>query len=559
LSSFVRRSLARVRPIAAPAVTALAALLLWTDLVVPNQLSRVTFASMVRIPLEAVLLLVAAITLPQRARTVFAALFGALLGLLALLKAVDMGFYSELDRPFNPWTDWSYFGPAAGVVSDSLGQAGATVAVVAAIALCVALLASTVLAALRLTRVAARYRTRSAQAATALGVAWAVCAVLGAQIVGDTPIASTSASRLAFHHVEAIEQAIRDRHVFAEALGKDAFTEARPRDLLTELHGKDVLIAFVESYGRVAVEGSDFSPAVDAVLDAGTRSLAADGFASESAWLTSPTFGGISWLAHSTLQSGLWVDTQQRYDQLLDSDRLTLTGAFHRAGWRTVADVPSNDHDWPEGASFYHYDEVYDDHDVGYHGPRFSYATMPDQYTLAAFQRMELAAEDRGPVMAEIDLVSSHTPWAPLPHMIPWRSVGDGWVYLSQPAEGDSPTDVWRDSDLVREAYGQSIQYSMTALISFVKTYGDDDLVLIVLGDHQPSTIVSGDGASHDVPISIVAHDPSVMDDIADWGWQDGLRPGDAAPLWPMDAFRDRFLTAFGPRSAAAAASGAGR
>jgi hypothetical protein len=48
--------------------------------------------------------------------------------------------------------------------------------------------------------------------------------------------------------------------------------------------------------------------------------------------LTSPTFGGISWLAHSTLQSGLWIDNQQRYNQLVASNRFTLSDAFKQAG-----------------------------------------------------------------------------------------------------------------------------------------------------------------------------------------------------------------------------------
>ena len=64
---------------------------------------------------------------------------------------------------------------------------------------------------------------------------------------------------------------------------------------------------------------------------------------------------------------------------------------------------------WGPGTSFYHYDKLYDRRDVGYHGPTFSYASMPDQYTLAAFQHNELQPGHQ-PVMAEIDLVSSHTP-----------------------------------------------------------------------------------------------------------------------------------------------------
>jgi hypothetical protein len=47
------------------------------------------------------------------------------------------------------------------------------------------------------------------------------------------------------------------------------------------------------------------------------------------------------------------------------------------------------------------------------------------------------------------------------------------------------------------------------------------------------------------VPITIVARDRGVLDRIASWGWTDGLRPGPQAPVWKMDAFRDKFLTAF--------------
>jgi hypothetical protein len=151
--------------------------------------------------------------------------------------------------------------------------------------------------------------------------------------------------------------------------------------------------------------------------------------------------------------------------------------------------------------------------------------------------------------MAEIDLVSSHTPLAPLPKMVPWDDVGDGSVYDPMPSQGENPTLVWRDANQVKAAYGQSIEYSLTALTSFIETVHDDNLVVIMLGDHQPATVVSGENATHNVPISIIAHDPSVIDRIASWGWQDGLLPSPQAPLWRMDTFRDRFLTAFGPSS----------
>jgi hypothetical protein len=129
--------------------------------------------------------------------------------------------------------------------------------------------------------------------------------------------------------------------------------------------------------------------------------------------------------------------------------------------------------------------------------------------------------------------------------MVGWDEIGDGSVYRTMSTDGDPPDAVLRTSEKVRTAYRNTIVYSLSALISYVETYGDDNMVLVFLGDHQPSPIIVGDTASHDVPITIVARDPKVLDKISSWGWQSGLRPGDGAPVWRMDQFRDKFLTAY--------------
>jgi hypothetical protein len=536
-----------VRTAVAGVITVLACLLVWLALIAPNEISRLTPEAFLRIPLEGLLFVALVLVLPRRPCRIMAALVGLVLGLLTIVKFLDMAFFEALGRPFNPVVDWSYFESAKGLLSDSIGSRDTTISLIAAGLLCVAVLVFMPLSLLRLTRLVDRHRATSIRGVTALGSVWLLCALFGAQLVPGAPIASTSASTLAYGQVSQVRLGIQDQQTFGRAAAVDAFRNTRGKDLLTGLRGKDVIVAFVESYGRVAVQGSAFSPQVDSVLDAGTNRLRAAGFSSQSAWLTSPTFGGISWLAHSTLQSGLWIDNQQRYNKFVASDRFTLSDAFKRAGWRTVADVPSNDRVWQEGSSFYHYDKIYDSRNVGYIGPKFSYASMPDQYVLSAFQRLELAKPTHAPVMAEIDLVSSHTPWAPLPHLVDWSKVGDGSTFDVMPAQGQSPAVVWRDPSQVRAAYGRSIEYSLNTLISFVQTYHDNNLVLILLGDHQPATIVSGPGAGHDVPITIIAHDPAVMDRISGWGWQNGMRPDSNAPVWPMDAFRDRLLTAYGP------------
>ena len=529
-------------------VTALAVALVWLALVLPDRVRELTPGDLLRLPLEGIVLVALALVLPARPRRWLASIFGLLLGVLVVVKVLDTGFLAVLDRRFSPITDWVYFGPGVDVLADSVGRTLAITAAVVAVCLVAVLLVVFPLAAARVSRAAADHPRSSARALMAVGIVWVLCAVSGLAVGPVGRVASTGATGLAVDQVQQVRADLRDRRTFAAEIAADRLDET-PGPLLTGLRGKDVLLVFVESYGRVAVQDSSFSAGVDAVLEDGTSRLRAAGYSSRSAFLTSPTFGAASWLAHATLQSGLWVDSEQRYEQLLGTDRLTLTDAFESAGWRTVATVPANTKDWPEGEEFYGFDQMYDARNVGYEGPEFGYASMPDQYTLEHFRRRELAPSDRPPVMAEIDLVSSHHPWTPLPRLVPWDQVGDGSVFDGMPEQGEPSDVVFRDPDAVRRVYGESVEYTLETLVSWLEQQPDPDLVLVVLGDHQPHSYVSGDDAGHDVPVSVIAQDPAVIRRISGWDWQDGLLPAPDAPVWRMDTFRDRFLSAYGSSS----------
>jgi phosphatidylglycerophosphate synthase len=531
-------------------VTALSLVVVWFVLVLPDRVTHLTPGAFVRIPVEALVLVALVLVLGPRLRRGVSVAFGVLLGLVLVVKVLDLGFSSVLDRTFDPLNDSYYLGPAIGVLGDSIGRPAAVAVAVLAAVLVLGIVVGVCLAVLRLTRVARDHNRVSARTVTALGLAWAVSALTGLQVASGADLASGSAADLAYGQVHQLRADLADRKVFAGEIRHDdlgATLAATPADQrFAGLRGKDVLVVFVESYGRIAVEGSSFSPGVDAVLDDGTRRLQAAGYSTRSAFLTSPTFGAASWLAHSTLQSGLWVNSQQRYNQMITDHRLTLTRAFGDAGWRTVFNDPAITHDWADGRRFYGFDKSFDSRNVGYRGPKFGYAPIPDQYTLDALTRNELTPDpDRPRVMGEIDLVSSHHPWTPLPHLVDWDRLGDGSVFDGMPEEGQSEPVVYRDPDKVRALYGQSIEYTMGALVSWLERNPDPNLVLVVLGDHQPHHYVSGRSPGHDVPVSVIARDTGVTDRIAGWGWQDGLHPTHDAPVWRMDSFRDRFLTAF--------------
>ncbi|MFY1702795.1 sulfatase [Micromonospora sp. WMMA1923] len=533
------------RSLPAAVLTALAGLLVVLVLTAPHDYSRLTPAAFVRLPLEALLVVAVLLALPPRPRRLVAVLVGVALGLLGILKLLDLGFSASWSRAFNLALDWTLFGPAFGYLTESYGRPAAIGIAVALALLAIALPVLLALAMLRLTRLVVRHHTGTTRAVATLVVVWVACAAFGVQVAPGVPVADTSATTLANGHAFQIRQSADDRESFSAALDADPFRDTPGDQLLTALRGKDVVFAFVESYGRDAVEDPEFAPQVGALLDTGTRELGAAGFTARSGFLTSPTIGGGSWLAHATLLSGLWIDNQQRHSTLLTTDRMTLGDAFRRSGWQTVGVMPAVTKAWPEGA-FYGYERFYDANKLAYRGPKFSFGTMPDQYTLASWRRLEQARPAGPPVMTELSLVSSHSPWTPVPPLVDWAHIDAGGAVFKGTA-GDGKGDERRGLARIRADYRESVEYTLGALISYVKTYGDDDLVLVILGDHQPAPVVTGDNPSHDVPITIVARDRAVMDRISGWDWQDGLKPGPQAPVWRMDAFRDRFLTAFGP------------
>ncbi|MFK4151604.1 CDP-alcohol phosphatidyltransferase [Streptomyces fungicidicus] len=543
------RAAREAHPVAARAlrltVHVLAAALVVGALLMPNTAPALRPDRFTRIPAEAIIGAILLLALPRRPRTVVAALCGAGIGVLTVLNLLDMGFTEYLGRGFNLVLDWGLLDDAQTYVADALGGTAATAAAVGAVVLALLLVAGTALAAVRLGNLLARHRTRSARGALIAGTAWVACAALGVQLAG-LPVASERAAGALKGQTRRVVETLRDEAAFEKESRADTFGATPPEQLVPDLRGKDVVFAFIESYGRAAVEDPLVAPGVTRTLDTRTAALARAGFHARSGWLTSATYGGSSWLGHSTALSGLWVDNQQRYRTVTAGDHLTLTRAFRETGaWDTVGIMPGVQKAWPE-AEWYGLDKVYDAFDLRYRGPKFSWSTMPDQYALEAFERLEHGRKRDRPLMSEVILTSSHQPWAPIPELVGWDELGDGSVFDAIQRAGKKPAGVVADGAASKREYGRSITYSVTSLTQWLERYGTDDTVLVFLGDHQPLARVSGDRASRDVPVSVVAKDPEVLEKIADWDWTEGLRPAGDAPVWRMSDFRDRFLTAYG-------------
>jgi hypothetical protein len=525
-------------------VTVLAAALVLVCLQMPTTVNSLKPTEFMRLPAEAIMGAVILVSLPRRPRIVLAAFSGALAAVVAILNMLDMGFNEYLGRGFNVILDWSLFGDAQSYLKDTLGgpaTSGITVGLILFVLLLIVLVA---LATVRLGNLLAAHKAHASRGALVAGTVWITCSAFGLQVSG-VPFAADHTAAILKLRTVAVRNTLRDEAAFEKVAKVDAFGNTPGSQLVPDLRGKDMIFTFIESYGRSAIEDPIMAPGVDSTLAADTKALSKAGFAAKSGWLTSATYGGSSWLGHSTTMSGLWINNQQRYRTVMASDHLSLTDAFKKTGaFDTVGVIQKG---WPE-QSFYGLDKVYNAFQLGYKGPKFSWSTMPDQYALEQYQKQVHSKKrtDGKSLMSLLILTSSHQPWAPIPKLVPWDQLGNGSVFDAIQKAGNKASDVIADSTKSRQEYGKSIQYSVNSLTQWLERYGNDNTVLVFLGDHQPIARVSGNHASRDVPISIVAKDPKVLAKIDSWNWSDGLRPAHDAPVWKMSAFRDRFLTAYG-------------
>ena len=345
-------------------VTALAALLVLVALLTPGDIARLVPQSGLRIPFEVLVALVVAVLLPRWARLVAAWIAGVVLGLMLVLTLFDLGFSVAIARPFDPARDAVLLGNAYDFVAETSGPVvGVVVAVLVAL-LGVALLVGTGGAVARLARIAADHRSGALRLAGVLAVAWMVAWTLSAQLLPGVPVASRDVSIRAVDRAVAIEDGVRDQQAFEREASVDAYRDVPGDRLLTALRGRDVVVAVVESYGLSALDDPAMAGPVRAVVADGERRLGAVGYGARTGVLTSPVAGGGSWLAHATLLSGLWIDGEQRHTDLTSSSRLTLSRAFHEAGWRTVTVQPGTTGPWPE-AAFFGLDRAYTHDDLG--------------------------------------------------------------------------------------------------------------------------------------------------------------------------------------------------
>ena len=369
-----------------------------------------------------------------------------------------------------------------------------------------------------------------------------------AGVPATLPLVSKPVLPTYLHQLRLLAAAASPEHMSralpATSVVDGAMVSANPR-ALDGLHGRDVYLVLLESVGAVVYDDARATPVLRPARERLAADIEAAGLQVVSAFVRSPTIGGGSDLAHVSLLAGIDLSDPRRHDLLLTTTRPTLISVFHSHGYETFGFYPSVSWDWPERA-WYGYDQYVEGRPLDYRGPTFdNWWKIPDQFSFARFEQLYPRDARTPPRFVFAATISTHVPFIRVPPYQPdWQR-----VLGAQPFdEADVRREMARPVDWIdmMPVYVRLVDYTYRWIGGYLRQPRPRDTVYVLVGDHQPTANVSGEGASWDVPVHVISSDPQLLQRFVEQGFVAGLEPP-RAPLGGMHELTGMLLRAFGP------------
>jgi hypothetical protein len=359
-------------------------------------------------------------------------------------------------------------------------------------------------------------RSRTALAATAAGVVLASLNAMGAK--ATWPVVSKPVTPTYLRQASLLLTALSPGRLAAALPPSPEFSSN-----LAALRGADVKLLFLESYGATVFDNPESCQRLAPAREGLAAAIEASGRKVASAFVRSPTFGGASDLAHLGLLAGIDLSDPLRHDLLVTTSRPTLIGLFRSRGYETFGYYPALRWDWPERA-YYGFDRFLEGRDLGYRGPALGFWRIPDQYSMARFDELFPIGPDTPPRLLFFPTITSHLPFRPVPPYQPdWGRVLSAAPYdETDLARSRADETDWAD---LYPAYLRMIQYTYTWLAGYLARPAPRGYVMVLVGDHQPASSVTGPDAPWDVPVHVITSNPELLRRFTALGFQPGLEP----------------------------------
>jgi hypothetical protein len=287
-------------------------------------------------------------------------------------------------------------------------------------------------------------------------------------------------------------------------------------------------LLMIEAYGEV-LSTWDMAPAYRELLARAETRLHKAGYAACTAYSAAPVHGGTSWFSISSVHTGMRVDRPEAYDalQLVAARLPTLTGFFKAQGYRTYALQPGNtDHRGLRRFDTFNHDVMVDAPRLGYKGHAYGWGVIPDQYSLGLFRERYLASAP-APHYVFYVAVSTHWDWGEgvPPYVRDWRTLNGGQPEV---ADYDASWPAFAQARAIgtelRRSYFRSVAYEWRLLLELLEAERSPNVVVMILGDHQPRLDADAPGGvTMRAPVHVLSRDAAFIERFAQVGFQPGL------------------------------------
>ncbi|MEY3668922.1 MAG: hypothetical protein RL258_317 [Pseudomonadota bacterium] len=343
---------------------------------------------------------------------------------------------------------------------------------------------------------------------------------------------------------EALAQALPSQTPIERAMARS------PTETLDLLGRRDVMVVFLESFGAFLYDHPEAVAATSGARAQLDQTLKAGGHSVVTGFFRSPTVGGASDLAHMSVLSGVDLSDPRRHDLLLTTERPTLMQLFRTRGYETFGLYHAVAWPWPE-RHFYGFTHYLDGPALDYRGPPLGFWSIPDQFALARFDQLYPRKPDTPPRLVFFPTITSHLPFSPVPPYQPdWdRILTDTPFDPESLAAAQTEKPNWLN---MRPDYLRMVNYVYQWLSGYFARPETRETVYVLIGDHQPTANVTGEGASWDVPVHVISRDPRLLQPLEARGFIRGLDTRQNA-LGGLHALPEMLLDAWssaGPPSA---------
>ncbi|WP_395345066.1 sulfatase-like hydrolase/transferase [Ningiella sp. W23] len=285
----------------------------------------------------------------------------------------------------------------------------------------------------------------------------------------------------------------------------------------------------IESYGARIYQDPKLAIGLKDVIGKYSDKFDAAELHVSSHFSTAPIYSGGSWLSYCTFMYGTKIENIQLYETLFNThshfdEYQSIFHLLHANDYENVLSCPmggvdNKDVNWDSIKRCFQSDHIIDwdsmdfkGHILPFFGLKQRYCA-PDQYVINHTYDFAKKKCDK-PFSMFYCTMNSHIPWiSPL-------SIAEDWRVINSKAyRGDTTKEKYSSN---HDKYIASIAYQLECVMEFALEHQEDDMVLVVFGDHQPP-LIAIPRMGLETPVHVISKNERFISSFREHGFIKGI------------------------------------